>query len=71
MYSDYFLPKSAGISPHCGVSHFIMGTVISLLASQYSARAMSSKRYPFFAVCGNLVRAFLALTHAIAVAESL
>ena len=37
----YFLPKSAGISPHCLVSHFIIGVVILCVWSQCSARAMT------------------------------
>ena len=37
----YFLPKSAGISPHCFVSHFIIGVVTLCVCSQCSARAMT------------------------------
>lgn len=35
----FLLPKSAGISPHCFVSHLMMGTVVGWVASQRSARA--------------------------------
>ena len=36
-----FLPKSAGISPHFFVSHFMIGTVTGWVRSQFSARAMT------------------------------
>ena len=36
----FFLPKSAGHSPHFRVSHFSIGTVTGWVCSQCSARAM-------------------------------
>ena len=41
IYNVHLRPKSAGTSPHCLVSHFIIGLVKRWVASQRSARAMT------------------------------
>ena len=38
----YFLPKSAGMSPHCLVCHCIMGVLTLWARSHFSARLMSA-----------------------------
>ena len=54
----HFLPKSAGTSPHFSVSHFSRGTVMGLLCSHASARAMS---WNSCSVCGVRARVVLHL----------
>lgn len=39
----YFLPKSAGISPHCLVSHFRILVVYVFSRNHFSARSISLK----------------------------
>ena len=68
---SHLRPKSAGISPHNFVSHFTIGTVIACVASQRSARAMSSKTLSLRPVRSSFVLHFFCFIHNIALRLSL
>ena len=68
--TPYFLPKSAGISPHIRVSHLSMGFLYEFDWSQRMASSRSPKSFAFLLFLGCVVLATLFLTHAIAVTLS-
>jgi len=60
---DYFLPKSAGISPQLLVSHLITGFSYVFSDNHFSARVISSKMGWLCLVFSNLVLHFFLTTH--------
>ena len=67
----YFLPKSAGISPHCSVSHFTIGIVTRCALSHASARSMSWNSCSVSSVRSSSVLQLFLRTQLIAVRLSL
>lgn len=66
----YLRPKSAGISPHCSVSHFMIRLVYVCVWSHDSARRTSSRILALRALGVTAVLACRFRTHACAVFES-
>ena len=65
---SYFLPKSAGISPHFSVSHLLIGVLSGWFsASHFSARRISSNTTLFFSFSASYVLHFFALIQLMAV----
>ena len=58
VFLSYFLPKSAGISPHSLVSHFRIRVVYVFSRSHFSARSISLNSSSVSAVRGSLVLHF-------------
>ena len=59
---SYFLPKSAGTSPHWSVSHLSSGVVYLLECNHFSARSISSNNFSVCGVRSSLVLHFFCLT---------
>ena len=71
LYNPYFLPKSAGISPHCLVSHFNIGVEYLFSLSHFSARSINPNNFSVSAVRESFVLHFFCFTQLIAFALSL
>ena len=67
----YFLPKSAGISPHCLVSHFRILVVYVFSRNHFSARSISLKSSSVLGSRGSFVLHFFCLIQLIAFTLSL
>ena len=67
----HFLPKSAGISPHCFVSHFSMGVSYLFSANHFSARSINRKSSSVFSLRSNLVLHYFFFTQLMAFTLSL
>ena len=51
----FFLPKSAGTSPHCAVSHFLTSAWCGFALNQLSARAIMSNKGAVFSLRSSFV----------------
>ena len=67
---DYFLPKSAGISPHSLVSHLTIGFFQVCVRSHFSARAIIWNSSSVSGVRYSFVLHFFFVTHRMALYES-